>query len=102
MAQLVKTRVPRRSRWALVREEITMRAATLFAVLFILAAVAKADNRPPNFVIIFVDDMGWSDLGCFGAKDIATPNLDRMASEGVRFTDFYVGQAVCSASRAAL
>jgi arylsulfatase A-like enzyme len=62
---------------------------------------AKAD-RPPNVVIIFADDQGYGDLGCYGSKEIETPNLDRMAREGVRFTDFYVAQAVCSASRAAL
>jgi arylsulfatase A-like enzyme len=56
----------------------------------------------PNIVLILADDQGWADVGCYGAKDIETPNLDRMAREGVRFTDFYVAQAVCSASRAAL
>src|SRR5207302_11083149 len=62
-----------------------------------------ADNaRPPNIVLIYADDMGYGDLGCFGAKKIKTPNLDRMAREGARFTNFYVAQAVCSASRAAL
>jgi arylsulfatase A len=58
--------------------------------------------RPPNFVIVYADDLGYGDLGCYGAKKIRTPNLDRMAKEGVRFTDFYVAQAVCSASRTAL
>jgi arylsulfatase A-like enzyme len=62
---------------------------------------AKPD-RPRNVVIILADDQGYGDLGCYGAKDFSTPNLDRMAKEGVRFTDFYVAQAVCSASRAAL
>ena len=57
--------------------------------------------RPPNVVIIFTDDQGYGDVGCYGSK-IATPNLDRMAKEGVRFTSFYTAQAVCSASRAAL
>ena len=59
-------------------------------------------SRPPNIVIILTDDQGYADVGCFGAKDIRTPNLDRMAREGLRFTDFYVAQAVCTASRAAL
>jgi arylsulfatase A-like enzyme len=59
-------------------------------------------ERPPNIVIIFADDLGYGDLGCYGAKDIATPHLDRMAREGVRCTDFYAAQPVCSASRAAL
>src|SRR5436189_5357106 len=61
-----------------------------------------AAGRPPNIVIIFADDLGYGDLGCYGNKCIETPNLDRMAREGVRFTDFYVAQPVCSASRAAL
>jgi arylsulfatase A len=72
--------------------------ALLAAVLPIIASAAP----PPNVVIIFADDMGYGDAGCFGAKDIATPNLDRMAAEGIKFTRFYVAQPVCSASRAAL
>src|SRR5690606_35639971 len=48
------------------------------------------------------DDLGYGDLGCYGARRIRTPNIDRLAREGVRFTDFYAAQAVCSASRAAL
>jgi len=59
-------------------------------------------NRLPNFVIIFTDDQGWGDLGCFGSPTIPTPNIDRMRAEGMRFTDAYVAQPVCSASRAAL
>lgn len=56
----------------------------------------------PNFVIIFTDDQGYQDVGCFGSPSIRTPNLDRMAAEGMRFTDFYVAASVCSPSRAAL
>ena len=59
-------------------------------------------NRLPNVVIVFTDDQGYQDVGCFGSPLIRTPNLDRMAREGVRFTDAYVAQAVCGASRAAL
>jgi len=59
-------------------------------------------KRLPNFVVIFTDDQGYADVGCFGAKGFETPNLDRMAAEGVRFTSFYVSQAVCSASRSSL
>ncbi|WP_343487276.1 sulfatase [Allomuricauda sp. d1] len=59
-------------------------------------------ERPPNIVIIFTDDQGYQDVGVFGAQDIATPNLDQMAREGVKLTSFYAAQAVCSASRAAL
>jgi arylsulfatase A len=58
--------------------------------------------RPPNVVIIFTDDQGYADVGAFGATGFATPNLDRMAKEGRRFTDWHAAQAVCSASRAAL
>lgn len=57
---------------------------------------------PPNIVVVYTDDLGYGDLGCYGATGYRTPNLDRLASEGVRFTDFYTAQAVCSASRAAL
>lgn len=56
----------------------------------------------PNVVLIFVDDMGYADLGSYGAVDYATPHLDKLADEGVRFTSFYVSQPVCSASRASL
>lgn len=59
-------------------------------------------SRPPNVVLIVADDLGYGDLGCYGNQIIRTPHLDRMASEGTRFTDFYVAQAVCSASRAAI
>ena len=64
--------------------------------------LAPAADRPPNVVIMFIDDMGYGDIGKFGAQGYETPNLDRMASEGMMFTDFYVSQPVCSASRAAL
>ena len=58
--------------------------------------------RNPNIVVIFMDDMGYADIGPFGARKYATPNLDRMAAEGTKFTSFYAAQAVCSASRAGL
>ncbi len=65
---------------------------------------ASKDNEisKPNIVLIFIDDLGYADIGCFGATDYQTPNIDRLANEGVHFTDFYASQAVCSASRAAL
>ena len=59
-------------------------------------------KRPPNIVIIFTDDQGYADVGVFGAEGFETPNLDQMAAEGTKFTDFYVTQPVCSASRAGL
>ncbi|MEI7459106.1 MAG: sulfatase [Pirellula sp.] len=56
----------------------------------------------PNIVLILADDLGYGDLACYGSKTIRTPNLDSLAKSGTRFTDFYVSQAVCSASRASL
>ena len=55
-------------------------------------------SRKPNFVLIFMDDQGYQDVGCFGSPNIDTPNLDKMAAEGMRFTDFYSASAVCRAS----
>ncbi|MEO0470943.1 MAG: sulfatase [Bacteroidota bacterium] len=57
---------------------------------------------PPNVIIIFTDDQGYEDVGCYGSPDIQTPHLDKMAKEGIRLTDFYAAQPVCSASRAGL
>jgi arylsulfatase len=74
----------------------------LLLFLGVLMSIAFAADRPPNIVIIFTDDQGYADAGSFGAQDFATPNLDRMAQNGRRFTNFHVAQAVCSASRAAL
>ena len=80
-------------------------SSCLLFILFCLSSMsllsAKKDT-PPNIVIIFMDDMGYADIGPFGAKAYPTPHLDRMAKEGRKFTDFYVTQAVCSASRAGL
>ena len=58
--------------------------------------------RPPNIIIILTDDLGWGDLGCYGSESIKTPNVDRIASEGVRMTEFFSSAAVCSPSRAGL
>lgn len=68
----------------------------------LLAANHQAPGTPPNVVVIFIDDMGYADIRPFGDTQYPTPNLDRMAAEGRRFTDFVVSSAVCSASRAAL
>lgn len=65
-------------------------------------AQAQAPRRRPNFVILFADDLGWGDLGCYGHPLIRTPNLDRMAGEGARFTSFYAAAPVCTPSRAGL
>jgi len=66
------------------------------------AATDGASSRPPNFVVVFADDLGWGDLGSYGAPVIRTPRLDRMAAEGQRWTNFYVTASVCSPSRAGL
>ncbi|KAM6961419.1 arylsulfatase A [Aplochiton taeniatus] len=64
--------------------------------------VYSCAGAPPNFIILFADDLGFGDLGCFGHPSSLTPNLNRLASEGLRFTDFYVTSPVCSPSRASL
>lgn len=66
-----------------------------------LISPAVAEDKP-NFIIIFTDDQGYNDLGCFGSKKIKTPNIDKLASEGRKYTSFYVPCSVCSPSRAAL
>jgi len=103
-----------------IKDGLTMRTRTwgaplggaglwLLALLLVAGGSSQAaygletsESRPPNVVLIFADDLGYGDLACYGAQGIKTPNLDRLAREGTRFTDFYVPQAVCSASRAAL
>ena len=81
----------------------SLRLIGLCGLLFlVLAASGFAAERPPNIVLVFCDDLGYADIGPFGAKGYQTPNLDRLAAEGVRCTDFQVAAAVCSASRAAL
>ena len=62
----------------------------------------RRDDRPPNFILILADDMGYGDLGCFGSQKHRTPHLDRMADEGIRLTSFYSTSGVCTPSRASL
>jgi arylsulfatase A-like enzyme len=77
--------------------------ASILALLPLISAIAcAAESTSPNVVIIFTDDQGYGDLGCYGSKTLSTPNIDRLAAQGIRFTDFYVPQAVCTSSRAAL
>ena len=83
------------------RFTLTLAAAVAVILAGCSSTKPASAKRPPNIVVIFCDDLGYGDLGSYGSKT-PTPNLDRMAREGMRFTDFYVGQAVCSASRAAL
>ena len=72
------------------------------ALIFIAGGGSLTGAAMSNIVIIFTDDQGYADVGCFGAKGFTTPNLDGMAQEGRRFTNFHVPQPVCSASRAGL
>ena len=75
---------------------------SLHLLLGVLPGWLAAAERPPNFIIIFIDDMGWSDLSCFGGKGTTTEQIDRLAAEGIRFTNFYVNAPICSPSRVAL
>ncbi|AWW00734.1 sulfatase family protein [Arcticibacterium luteifluviistationis] len=70
--------------------------------LFAISCSNEKTERPPNIIHIFADDLGYGDISSFGATDIATPNIDRLANEGIKFTDFYSAAHVCSPSRAAL
>lgn len=79
-----------------------MQICSVMAVLSLVLPVVPAADRPPNFVLIFADDLGYGDLSCFGSSEIRTPNIDRLAGEGRRFTDFCVPVALCTPSRAAL
>jgi arylsulfatase A-like enzyme len=74
----------------------------LIIVLALLATSAEAVERKPNIVFILADDLGYGELGCFGSKLIQTPNLDRFAAEGAKFTRFYAGSPVCAPSRSVL
>lgn len=77
-------------------------ALTMLLSGSVATAQQKIGEKPINIVIIYADDLGYGDLGCYGDRPSVTPHLDRLASEGVRFTDFYSAQPVCSASRAGL
>ena len=76
-----------------------MRALILFLTMATLHSLCAA---PPNIIIFLTDDQGYADVGCYGAKGLKTPNFDRLAAEGMKFTSFYVAQPVCTASRAAI
>lgn len=77
-------------------------AATLLGFAAWAQLSAAERDRPPNFVIVFIDDMGWGDFSCFGNEDVETQNVDRLAKEGLRFEQFYVASPICSPSRTAL
>ena len=72
----------------------------LLFVLLLASSLAAKDQ--PNIIFIFIDDQGYYDLGCYGASEVKTPHIDRMAAEGIRFTDYYAAAPICSPSRAGL
>jgi arylsulfatase A-like enzyme len=74
----------------------------LLGAMAVTLSAAEPASRPPNIIFILADDLGWGDLGCYGQKKIKTPNLDRLAAEGMRFTSAYAGSTVCGPSRCAL
>ncbi|WP_166831131.1 sulfatase family protein [Thalassoroseus pseudoceratinae] len=75
--------------------------AHVLSILLLPASLTSAQEQPPNVVLILTDDLGYSDIGCYGATKVKTPHIDRLAAEGVRFTDFHTAASICSPSRAA-
>jgi len=82
---------------------LALAASVLLAVGTTAAtSVASTKGSRPNMILVFIDDMGWGDFSCFGNEDAKTPNIDRLAAEGIRFEQFYVNSPICSPSRVAL
>mgnify|MGYP003673953718 FL=1 len=82
-----------------------MKKLLVFTVLFLAfyaSVEAQTKDKKPNIILIFIDDMGWADLSSFGNTDAQTPNIDRMANEGISFEQFYVNSPICSPSRVAI
>jgi arylsulfatase A-like enzyme len=73
-----------------------------FLLGLLLSGFCAASEKRPNIILVFIDDMGWADFSCFGNKDAKTPNIDRLANEGIRFEHFYVNSPICSPSRVAI
>ena len=85
----------------MTRRRFVAACGTAAMTLAVPGATPASPPEKPNFVFIFADDLGWGDLGCYGNRQIKTPNLDRLAAQGLLFTQFYVSGSVCSPSRAA-
>ncbi|MEN8735756.1 MAG: sulfatase-like hydrolase/transferase, partial [Akkermansiaceae bacterium] len=71
----------------------------LISSTLLISGLALAEEKPPNVILIFADDLGYGDLGCYGATKVKTPHIDKLASEGRRFTDAHSASAVCTPSR---
>ena len=82
--------------------KIALSGLLFFILSFFSIASPRNKKLPPNLIYIMADDLGYGDLGCFGQKTIKTPNLDRMARDGLRFTSYYAGNTVCRPSRLSL
>src|SRR5215471_7557381 len=81
---------------------LTRREAIVSATAALAAKTARAADPPPNFVFIMADDLGYADVSCYGRRDYQTPNVDRIALEGLKLTQAYANSSVCSATRTAL
>ncbi|HMC11098.1 MAG TPA: sulfatase-like hydrolase/transferase, partial [Pirellulaceae bacterium] len=81
---------------------LLFRSLLATAFLFIAAFYSIAADRPPNVILILIDDMGWTDLSCYGSKFYETPNIDRLAASGMRLTHGYSACTVCSPTRSAV
>ncbi len=85
----------------MIRRPAVLASTLLASVIGLLPVTVSAADRP-NVVLVFIDDMGWGDFSCFGNEDAKTPHIDRMATEGIRFEQFYVNSPICSPSRTAI
>ena len=83
-------------------KRLIFRALTLSLLILAVRDASGQDVESPNILIIFTDDQGFEDIGCFGSPKIKTPHLDKLAAEGRKFTSFYSANSVCSPSRASL
>lgn len=86
----------------LFRERLRVASGVAFLLMLLSQVVPAAETGKPNIIFILADDLGWSDLGCYGSRFYETPNLDRLAREGMRFTAAYAACNVCSPTRASI
>jgi hypothetical protein len=102
-ARILLAIIANRSRLSLSSTPVHSVMKTLYAFLLLSCSIGNLSAKDqPNIIFIFTDDLGWKDVGCYGNDFIETPRIDRLAAEGVRFTDFYAAGAVCSPTRCAV